>query len=159
MMDQEAHRFLQFGIRAALTGDRSAAEICFLKSLEIETHVQNCLCLGGLLAAVAGRELEAFRYFRRAVRCDPCSGDACHECGAMLLRLGRFSEALKWFRRSLAISSMTRRHFALYNLAIVYKRWNRPERSRRFLYLALQTEPEFEPARRLLAKLREADRN
>ena len=156
-MEEEAFKFLQSGVRAAYAGDRAAAEFCFLKSLEIETHALNCLCLGGLLANVSGREMEAFRYFRRAVRCDPRSGDAYHECGAMLMRMGRVNEAQKWFRRALSADFMTRRHFALYNLAIVYKRWNRPERSRRYLYLALQTEPEFEPARQMLARLREAD--
>ncbi|MEQ9365852.1 MAG: tetratricopeptide repeat protein, partial [Leptospirales bacterium] len=103
---------------------------------------------------VQRRDADALRCFRKAIRLNPRNGDLFNDCGAVLLRMGKLQESVKWFLRALKSTEGAKHHLALFNLAIVYRRWNRPERSRRYLNLAVKLRPDFERARALLAEIR-----
>ncbi len=149
-MIPEARSFYQEGVCEAQAGNHDAAEFYLLKSLEIDPSGATYASLGWLYGSILKREEAAFRCFRNAIKQSPENGDHYNDCGALLLKAGRVRESLKWFLRSLRCAESSRRHLTLYNLAIVYRRWNRPERSRRFLHLALRIDPEFARARTML---------
>lgn len=152
-MNPDARHFHQEAMSDALVGNYDAAEFYLLKSLEIEPSVPGYATLGWLYAAIFKRNLDALRAFRRAIRLDPANGDLYNDCGALLLRMGRIRESVKWLTRALRSERGERKHLALYNLAVVYRRWNRPERSRRYLNLAIKLRPDFDRARTLLEEI------
>ncbi|MBX7057443.1 MAG: hypothetical protein K1X75_05210 [Leptospirales bacterium] len=149
-MIPEARAFYQEGVSEAQAGNYDAAEFFLLKSIEIDATGGAYASLGWLYGSVLKQEHSAFRCFRNAIRLNSENGDHFNDCGALLLKAGRARESVKWFLRALRCPECTRRHLTLYNLAIVYRRWNRPERSRRFLNLALKIDPEFARARAML---------
>lgn len=153
-MNPDARIFHQEGMSDAIVGNYDAAEFYILKSLEIEPSVPGYAILGWLYSCVQQRDTDALRCFRKAIRLNPKNGDLYNDCGAVILRMGKIQESVKWFTRALKSSEGSKHHLALFNLAIVYRRWNRPERSRRYLNLALKLRPDFQRARALLAEIR-----
>jgi len=152
-MNPDARHFYQEGVCDAQAGAYDSAEYYLLKSLEIDASSSAYATLGWLYGSILKREAEAFRCFRRAIRLHSRNGDHFNDCGALLLKTGRVRESVKWFVRALRCPEGARRHLALYNLAIVYRRWNRPERSRRYLHLALRQQPDFARGRALLEEV------
>ena len=134
-------------------GDADAAEFLLLQSLEIEETELKYTCLGWLHGNLQGRTMPAVRAFVKALRMNREYGDAYNECGALLLRVGRDRRAIQCFTRALKAQTCSKRHFALYNLALIYAEKNRPERSRRYLNLALKLKPDFQEAREFLDDL------
>ncbi len=153
-MEVMARKYMEEGVKAALRGKNELAEFLLLKSYELDPGAESCYRLGWFYGLHLGNEERGFRYFRRAVRYNPTSGDPYNECGNLLLRNGKVKESVKWFHRSLKCQNNPRKHFSLYNLAVVYRAWNRPERSIRYLNLALRHEPAFHRANRLLLELK-----
>lgn len=153
-MDKQAGEFLKTGLDLAVGGEIDRAEYFLLKSYEIEQGQRTCSTLGWFYGLLLNRPLEGFKYFRRAIKYNPSSGDAYNECGNLLFRAGYSKESLKWFHRSLRSKDNTRAHYVLYNLAVVYNRLNRPERSLRYLNLALRKSPDFASAEKLLREVR-----
>lgn len=149
-MIPDARAYYQEGVCDAQAGNYEAAEYHLLKSLEIDPANSTYATLGWMYGSILKRETDAFRCFRNAIRMQPENGDHYNDFGALLLKTGRRRESVKWFLRALRCPEGERRHLTLYNLAIVYRRWNRPERSRRFLNLALRLRPDFSRARGLL---------
>lgn len=152
-MNPDARIFHQEGMSDAIVGNYDAAEFYLLKSLEIEPSIPAYATLGWIYGSVHRRNEDALRCFRKAIRLNPKNGDLYNDCGAVLLRMGKLRESVKWFLKALKSSEGAKKHLALFNLAVVYRRWNRSERSRRYLNLALKHRPDFERARALLAEI------
>lgn len=145
---------MQEGMRLAMNGDSDRAEYYLLKSYELESDAKILSTLGWFYGLHQGKLQDGFRYFRRAIFYDRESGDAYNECGNLLFRANRLQESLKWFHRALRCSKNERKHYALYNLAVVYRRLNRPERSLRYLNLALRFKPDFKQAGDLVMEVK-----
>ncbi|MCB1308027.1 MAG: tetratricopeptide repeat protein [Leptospiraceae bacterium] len=149
--------FYREGVCEAVVGNYDAAEYFLLKSIEIDPVVPGYATLGWMYGSILDRNEEAFRCFRKAIRLNPENGDLFNDCGALLLKMGFIPESIKWFHRSIRSPQCSKRHFAFYNLALVYRSGNRPERSCRYLHLALRQRPDFDQARRLLREIRNHD--
>jgi len=142
-------------VNALAQNDKDRAEYFFLQALEEETSKEICLALAALYASLKGKENEAFRFYRRSLAFCPDNGDIMNDCGAMLMRSGDEMGALRWFQRALHSKNCKRKHYVFYNLAILYYRWNRPERSIRYLNLALRIDPGFQAALALMNNLKQ----
>jgi tetratricopeptide (TPR) repeat protein len=153
----QAKDYYDLALSCNKEGNSEAAEYYFHSALEFGNDARIFHALGLCCAQKEGRELEAFRLFRRAIRTNAEFADAYNDCGVMLLRLGMFQKSAKWFHKALKINSKERKHFALYNLAVLYKKMRRPERSIRYLHLALKLEKDFFQAKKLLQQI-EGDR-
>ena len=149
-----AESYIKQGMECATEGDVDRAEFYFLKAYELRQDGDVLSALGWFYGLHLGRTEEGFRYFRRAIRHDPDSGDPYNECGNLLFRAGMARDSLKWFHRSLKCEKNPRKHFILYNLAVVYHQLNRPERSLRYLNLALRFKSDFERAQTFLDEIR-----
>lgn len=149
----DARYYYRDGVCEAVIGNYDTAEYFLLKSLEIDPAVSTYATLGWLYGSILERGEDALRSFRHAIRMDSDNGDLYNDIGALLIKMDRVNDSVKWFRRALRCSRCNRRHFALYNLALVYREWNRSERSRRYLNLALRMMPDFEQATNLLREL------
>jgi Tfp pilus assembly protein PilF len=149
-----AKQYTEEGLRNAVAGNRDLAEYQLLKAHELHPSFRSCSTLGWFYGIHLESLEEGFRYFRKAIRHAPLSGDSYNECGNLLLKRGKVKESVKWFHRALRCEENPRKHFVLYNLALVYTMWNRPERSVRYLNLALRFQPDFLKARHLLMELK-----
>ena len=156
-MQAEAQSYYESGILKAAEGNYDAAEYHLLQSLEIEPLVPAYATLGWIYASRFNQFQRAMRMFRKAIRITPEDGDLLNDFGALLIKMGEPKRALKFFYRSLKSEICTRQHYALYNMALIYKSWNRPERSRRYLNLSLRYKPDFIVAKELLEKIKSSD--
>ena len=152
-MDILAQESYERAIEEAGRDNYDAAEYYLLHSLEIEAHVNAYATLGWLYASRTERYRDAIRVFRKAIRLAPHDGDLYNDFGALLIKMNESGRALKWFHRALKCESCSRRHYALYNMALIYRDWKRPERSRRYLHLCLHHKPDFSVARELLQRI------
>lgn len=152
-METLAEEHLREGLGLAIKGDTEKAEYFLLNSYELLANEKIASALGWFYGVRLNRPMDGFRYFRRAVRYKPESGDLYNECGNILFRNGHWKESLKWFHRAHLCQEISRPDYVLYNLAIVYHKLNRPERSRRYLRLALRQNPRFNQAKALLDRL------
>ena len=148
-LDAEADYFYKQGVQAVFNENYDAAEFFLLKSLEIESSEVVYGCLGWLYGTLLGQEERALTFFRQAILHNPENGDLYNDYGALLLKMGRFEESIKWFSRAVRLANSQKKHFALYNLALVYRNWKKPQRSLRYLRLALKCQPAFREARQL----------
>ncbi|MCB1172570.1 MAG: tetratricopeptide repeat protein [Leptospiraceae bacterium] len=152
-MNAEALEYYHTGLLHASQSNYDAAEYFLLKSLEIDAVVGTWATLGWLYASRTGRYKDALRVFKKAIRLAPQDGDLFNDFGALLIKMGRPKMAMHWFNRALRSKACSRYHYALYNMALIYRSWNRPERSRRYLHLCLRKKPDFEMARELLGQI------
>ncbi len=152
-MNTTAEHYIQTGLQFTMKGDADRAEFYFLKAYEIEQNSTVLSTLGWFYGIHLNRLEEGFKYFRRAVRCNPDSGDAYNECGNLLFRAGLEKESMKWFHKSLTCRDNSKAHYVLFNLAVVYYNLNRPERSIQYLNQALNIAPDFKKAEKFLADI------
>ena len=148
-LNAEADYFYKQGVQAIFDENYDAAEFFLLKSLEIESSEVIYGCLGWLYGTLLGEEKKALAFFRKAILQNPENGDLYNDYGALLLKMGRLEESIKWFSRAVRLAKSQKKHFALYNLALVYHNRRRPQRSLAYLRLALKCQPAFQEARQL----------
>ncbi len=156
-MNEEAKDFYDLGIKALQNGNTDVAEYCLLKSAEIEPSEITYGCLGWFYGTIDMQEKRALRYFRKAIMQNPANGDLYNDYGALLLKIGHYNESIKWFLRAVRLTDSSKRHYALYNLALVYHNIQRPERSLRFLKKAIEQKPDFDEARVLYKNITETN--
>lgn len=108
-----------------LQGKLDQAEFLFLKNLEIEEEAETFLFLG--MIQVQKKDYEsAYHFLIKCIEKNPDDGNACNELGVVCLREGKEKEAVYWLKRAVLSLKNDARHVSLYNLAILYKIWNRP---------------------------------
>lgn len=117
----------------------------FSQAMEMEETPDSLFYLG-LISSQKNQIIEALSYFYRSFQMDPNYGNPCNEIGVILLRLGREREAVYWLKRSITCQVNDAVHIPLFNLATLYKIWNRPERSLQYLHRAIEFAPDFEEA-------------
>jgi tetratricopeptide (TPR) repeat protein len=143
---------VEFGKNFFYSSDMERAEFYFLKTLE-EDENHECLFYLGLIQNQKGNHQEALSLYYRAILINPEYGNPCNEIGVILLRHGKEREAVFWLKRSIRCVQNDAPHIPLYNLATLYKIWNRPERSLQYLYRAIKLMPDFQEAIRLRDEL------
>ena len=145
----EAQLFYERGVNAVFDKNYDGAEYFFLKSAEIDPSELNYGSLGWLYGTIFNDGKRALSFFRKAIFQNPKNGGLYNDYGALLLRMGELKASLKWFSRAIKLENSEKKHFALYNLALVYRRWERPRTSLRYLRLALKHKPLFFEAQQL----------
>ncbi len=144
--------FFHRGIDLFRKGDLDRAEYCFRAYLEEEESYEGYFYLG-LVMSQRNKLEEALEFFYKSVLLDSEFGNACNEIGIILLRMGKDKDAVFWLKKSLRCSRNDAPHISFFNLATLYKLWNRPERSLQFLNKAMEIQPEFPEAERLKREL------
>lgn len=133
-------------------GDFDRAEYYFRNFLEQEDSAEAYFYLG-LIMGQKNLLDEALEFFYKSVSMNPEYGNPCNEIGIILLRLGKDRDAVYWLKKSIRCPHNDAPHISLFNLATLYKMWNRPERSLQFLHKAMELKPEFPEAKKLKDQL------
>jgi tetratricopeptide (TPR) repeat protein len=89
----------------------------------------------------------AVENLQKASELEPENRKYANSLGFCLARAGRYDESLACFRKAVGEA------MAHYNLARMLEHVKEPERSREELLLALQAQPDLEPARQMLVEL------
>ncbi|MBE7411979.1 MAG: hypothetical protein L6Q54_02500 [Leptospiraceae bacterium] len=134
------------------TGDLDRAEYFFLSLLENSEESEVYFYLG-LISNQKRQYEKALLNFYRSVEKNPDYGSPCNEIGVILLRMGKDKESIFWLKKSVRCKTNEALHIPLYNLATLYKIWNRPERSLQYLHKAIELNPNFSEAIRLRAEI------
>ncbi|EPG66578.1 tetratricopeptide repeat protein [Leptospira wolffii] len=137
------------------TGDLDRSEFLLKASLEDNDSHETYFFLG-LIENQKHNWKKSLYYFYRSVEVNPEYGNPCNEIGILLLRMGRERESVFWLKKSLRCTLNDAPHISLFNLATLYKIWNRPERSLQYLHKAIVIKPDFEEAKRLREELNSA---
>ncbi|WCL48724.1 hypothetical protein [Leptospira sp. GIMC2001] len=134
------------------SGDLDRAEFFFLSYLENVECEESYFYLG-LIMGQRNLLEEALEFYYKSVSINSEYGNPCNEIGIILLRMGKDKDAVFWLKKSIRCAQNDALHISFFNLATLYKMWNRPERSLQFLYRAIELKPEFEEAHRLKDQL------
>jgi tetratricopeptide (TPR) repeat protein len=135
-----------------IEGNLERAVYHFTLSLEQDENEEAYFYLG-LISNQIKKIREALSYFYKSIQKNSEYGNPCNEIGVILLRHGREKEAVYWLKKSIRCNINDARHVAYYNLATLYKLWNRPERSLQYLHHAIGLEPNFAEALKLREEL------
>lgn len=133
-------------------GDLDRSEYFFRSFLENEESFEAYFYLG-LISTQKNHLEDALEFYYKSVTINPEYGNPCNEIGIILLRMGKDKDAVFWLKKSIRCMQNDAPHISFFNLATLYKMWNRPERSLQFLYRAIELKPEFEEAIRLKEEL------
>ena len=89
----------------------------------------------------------------RAIAVDPDFGNPYNDIGAYLIEQGRLDDAIPWLEKAVRARRYSAYFYAHTNLARVYLMKGMRERARKALQDALQSNPDYAPARELLRRL------
>jgi len=127
------------------TGDLDRAEFHTRSFLERDEHEEGYFYLG-LIQNSQGKWDEALSSYYKAVTLNHDYGNPCNEIGVVLLRMGKDKEAVYWLKKSVRCEQNDAPHISYFNLATLYKLWNRPERSLQYLHKAMELKRDFPEA-------------
>ncbi|MDF3818907.1 hypothetical protein P3G55_03290 [Leptospira sp. 96542] len=134
-------------------GDLDRAEFYLRNSLELEEREEVFFYLG-LVQNAQGNWGDALSSYYKAVTLNHEYGNPCNEIGVLLLRMGKDKEAVYWLKKSVRCEQNDAPHISYFNLATLYKLWNRPERSLQYLHKALSLKEDFTEAQKLWSELK-----
>ncbi len=139
------------------TGDLDRAEFHIRSVLEREENEEGYFYLG-LIQNSHGKWDEALTSYYKAVSLNHDYGNPCNEIGVVLLRMGNDKESVYWLKKSVRCAQNDARHISYFNLATLYKLWNRPERSLQYLHKAMELKKDFPEAWKMWQEI-QADSN
>lgn len=134
-------------------GDLDRAEFHLRTVLEMEESEDAYFYLG-LVQNAQGKWNEAMSSYYKAVSLNHEYGNPCNEIGVLLLRMGKDKEAVYWLKKSIRCERNDAPHISYFNLATLYKLWNRPERSLQYLHKAMALKEDFTEAKKLWIELK-----
>jgi tetratricopeptide (TPR) repeat protein len=145
--------FYNMGFALSRLGRSEEAMAAYREAIELvpdysEAHNN----LGNLLMS-AGRLDEAVRHFNLALEADPEQASAQNNLGTALSRMGRVNEATIHFMKAAQLQPGYIE--AQFNLASAYFQQGRIDESLMQLQKVLSMQPNFEPALRLMARVRQ----
>ena len=132
--------------------DLDRAEYYLKTILEKEEDHEAYFYLGMILNMKNDSD-KALYYFYKSLQIESEYGNASNEIGVLLLRLGKEKESVYWFKKAIKSRHNEALHIPLFNLAMIYKLWNRPERSLQYLHQAIKQKPDFREALNLRDEL------
>ncbi|MCZ8342190.1 MAG: hypothetical protein O9301_04095 [Leptospira sp.] len=134
-------------------GDFDRAEFQLRSFLELEESEDGYFYLG-LVQNAQGKPNDALNSYYKSVTLNHEYGNPCNEIGVLLLRMGKDKEAVYWLKKSIRCAKNDAPHISYFNLATLYKLWNRPERSLQYLHKALSLKKDFLEANLLWEELK-----
>lgn len=153
-MLEHAEFYFAEGYRHQVAGRLDAAILMYQKSIAAQPTAEAHTFLGWTYS-FQQRVDEAIAECRRAIEIDPDFGNPYNDIGAYLIEQGKLAEAIPWFEKARLAPRYEPRHYPCFNLARVYMAQGRWSEAEEELEEALRLNPDYELARRALARLRE----
>ncbi len=147
-----AKSFFHLGYVYLMAGDLEAAEDCYRASITAAPTAEGFTFLGWTWS-FSGRFEDAIDACRRAVAIDPRFGNAYNDIGAYLIELGKPDEAVPWLERAMKAPRYAAKAYPYTNLARARLVGGDVDGAKAALATALEIDPDYEPARRLLDRL------
>lgn len=101
-----------------------------------------------------GRYREAVEHVRTSIEIDPDYPNAYNDLGSYLIELERPRDALPWLHKAIAMPEYCCPHFSYYQIGRAMLMLGRVETATEALRSAVQINPRYRPALRLLRRIR-----
>ncbi len=134
-------------------GDLDHAVNLLLRSIEVHPIADAHAWLGWTYQR-QGRLEDAIAECGKAIALDPELGNPYNDIGASLIELGREEEAVEWLEKATRASRYATYHFPWYNLGRIWAARGLYLKAQECFEIAIDMEPEYEPALAALADLR-----
>jgi tetratricopeptide (TPR) repeat protein len=151
-MNEFAEDLFRRGFAAQREGRLEEAVDLYRKSIDVEPSAEAHTFIGWAYSFERRYE-EAIAECHRAIQVDPGFGNPYNDIGAYLIEMGRWDEAVPWFKKAIEAPRYEPRHFPHFNLARVYVLRFEYDVAVRHLEKAVELEPGYEAARREIARL------
>jgi tetratricopeptide (TPR) repeat protein len=152
MRDKRAIALWQQAYQAQMLGDLGNAIRLYQESIQMAPTAEAYTFLGWTYSFL-NRYDEAIEECKHAIAVDPEFGNPYNDIGSYLMRLGKLDEAIPWFERAITAKRYEARHFPHANLGRVHLAKRDLLKAAREFGKALEIEPRYLFARRLLAAL------
>jgi tetratricopeptide (TPR) repeat protein len=149
----QAERFFQLAYSLQLAGNYDEAIALYRRSIEIHPTAKGYTFLGWALS-FTGQYDRAIDECKKAIEIDPGFGNSWNDIGAYLIELGRHDEAIPYLEQALACKRYESYCYPHYNLHRIYVHKGMLARARSELERALTSNPDYQPAREALGKLK-----
>jgi tetratricopeptide (TPR) repeat protein len=150
---QQAIEYFREGYRLQEEGDLAAAMQQYRRSIRLYPTAEAHTFLGWTYSSLQ-LYAEAIAECKQAIRVDPDLGNPYNDIGAYLMELGRYSEAIPWFKKAITARRYNARAYPFYNLGRVYERLGNWPRAIRCYRQALDIHPDYRQARIAWQELR-----
>ncbi|HEY7587910.1 MAG TPA: tetratricopeptide repeat protein [Thermoplasmata archaeon] len=147
-----ARRSFQAAYILQSAGELERAADAYERSLRLAPSAEAHTFLGWAQSFL-GRYKDAIAECKKAIAIDASFGNPYNDIGAYLIEEGRLDEAIPWLEKAIASPRYCCYYYGHTNLARVYLQKGMRERARKSLVAALQSNPDYEPARELLRRL------
>ena len=118
-MSEGPDEFFRRAYEAQMAGDLERAIALYKKSIEEGATAEAHTFLGWTYS-FQRKYREAIEECRKAIEVDPNFGNPYNDIGAYLIELGKWDEAVPWFKKAIEAPRYDPRHFPHFNLARVY---------------------------------------
>jgi tetratricopeptide (TPR) repeat protein len=135
-----------------MQGKLDESVVLYKRSLEIERTAEAHTFLGWTYSFL-GKYEEAIEECKRAIEIDPEFGNPWNDIGAYLIELGKEEEAIPYLEKATQAKRYDSYCFPHFNLSRVFSRKGMLHRATDELKKALQSNPDYLPAREALADI------
>ena len=148
-----AAEYWQRAFQAQMSGDLTAAIELYRRSIAACPTAEAHTFLGWTYS-FQGRLEDAIEECQKAIAVDPSFGNPYNDIGAYLIEMGRLDDAIPWLERATRATRYASPEFPRLNLARVYVAKEMYNRAIEEFKSALELEPEYEAAQKVLDSLR-----
>jgi len=141
----EAEEYRALGQERQAHGDVDDAAAYYRMSLELYPTAEAHTYLGWALAS-HGRWSEAITQCEQAIALDPELGNAYNDIGVYLIEQDQLDEALPYLEKAISAKRYDCRHYPHYHRGRVLERMARFTEARDAYKMALQLQPDWQPA-------------
>lgn len=106
--------------RYQMEGKFKHAIRCYSRSIELCPTAEAHTFLGWTYSFM-GRYDAAIEECKKAIEVDPEFGNPYNDIGAYLVEMGKFDEAIPWFKKAMAATRYEPKHYPHFNLGRVYE--------------------------------------
>jgi tetratricopeptide (TPR) repeat protein len=150
---EKASRLFHQAYQKQMSQQFDEAVELYKKSIECYPTAEAYTFLGWTYSFM-GRLDDAIAECHKAIETDPAFGNPYNDIGAYLLQKGEIDEAIPWFQRALEAPRYESYCFPHMNLARAYEARRQWSAAIREFELALRHNPNYQPAKQGLARLR-----
>ena len=149
---QRAGQYFRSAYRHQRSGAYETAIELYTQSIEAYPTAEAYTFRGWAYSHLGNYE-QAIAECKQAIKIDATFGNPYNDIGAYLIQLGQWAEAIPWLEKATRATRYEAYFFPYFNLGRIYEKRRNWSRARENYQLAVQANPQFQPALKALKRL------